>query len=379
MQPLATSRFACLRRYAALLPIIASAGCVAPQPQPLPPDQAVEFRARALNFLKKAATGDDPVLRMQAIEAFQEAAPLAGIPFIEYNLDSPVPAVSFAALMAIGTLRDGMFLERVRTHTEHHDPNVRIAAIFALHRLGDESRTSELSSFLLSHPKAGVRANAAMAIGRLGEPGSVRLLRRALHQEQKNVAKMQILEALAMLGDEAGIERLRFYGYSAVPDQSTLAVMFLANAACHDAEALFRYRLTNAEIPETRLQAARGLGKLDNAEGLELAVRYLFFNSPDTSRPHDPPEVQIERIRGLAALALGAIGRSDALGPLRRAYNQQNQSDYVRLAIARAVIEILPSRPSSDAPRLDPPPRSDDPALIHQPQSPDSSSAGNRR
>ncbi len=324
-------------------------GCMGTLRGTLPAGDQRGFRVSAIEFLKKAAYSDEPVMRMQAIEAMQEVAPRESLPYIEGNIENGYAGVSFASLMAVGTLREKSVIERIRTRAEDSDPSVKIAALYALHRMGDQKRTGELSEILLKHRDARVRANAALAIGRLKEPGSARVLHMALKREQKDAVKMQILEALAMLGDNDGIERLRFYGYSAVPDQSALALMILANASVPEAEELFRYRLDFADQPEIKLQAARGLGRLGHADGLDLSLAYLFFNSPDRHRKNDSPEQQITRIRALAALALEAIGDPQSLKSLRRAFDQDGQSDLVRLAIARAALAII-DRGSNETP-----------------------------
>ncbi|RIK64243.1 MAG: hypothetical protein DCC65_14595 [Planctomycetota bacterium] len=328
---------------AGLTPLFAASGCMRNLHATLPAEEIQPFRQQAVTYLGRAALSDQPVQRMQALEAFQDVDPKDGAAYFSENLDNGYAGVCFAALMAAGTVREAALTQRIRTRAEDADPNVRIAAVFALHRLGDKTRTGELGELLLKHPDARVRANAALAIGRLAEPQSIKLLQMALRREKKDAVVMQILEALAMLGDNHGIERLRLYGYSAVPDQAALALMFLANArpAGPEVEELFRYRLDIADHPEIKLQAARGLGRLGYDSGLELSLSYLTFNAPDRNRPNDPPEQQIIRIRALAALALEAIGDPRALGPLKTAFDREDQPELVKIAIARAAIRII--------------------------------------
>jgi len=313
------------------------------------------FRQESVAFLRQAAMSDDPFLRMQALEAFQDVATDEGLPYVVDNLDNGHPGVSFAALMTIGVLRQSRYIERVRMLAEDSDPNVRIAALFALHRFGDKSRTGELSDFLLADRDARVRGNAALAIGRLEEPSAAKPLERALRREKKEAVKLQVLEGLAMLGNRHAIERLIFSAYSAAPDQASLALMFLANARCAEAEEVFRTRLRQADHPEIKLQAARGLGYLGVDAGEELAAAHLWFNSPQRGRKHDPPEQQIARVRALAALALGAIGNPGSLGPLKLAFDVEDQAPYVRLAIARAALSILDKTRSLRVPPGGPP------------------------
>lgn len=308
---------------------------------PLSSQERQSFRGEALAYLGRAAMSDEPVVRMQALEAFQDCRPDEALTYLSENVDNGYSGVCFAALMSVGAVKARPLEEAARVRAEDSDPNVRIAAIFALHRMGDTRRTGELGNLLLRHPDARVRANAALAIGRLQDVGAVRLLQDALRREKKDAVTMQILEALAFLGDAHGIDRLRLYGYSAVPDQAATALMFLANAKPVEAEELFRYRLDVADHPEIRLQAARGLGRLGYDSGLDLALAYLFFNSPDRRRRDDPPEQQIIRIRALAALALGAIGSPESLGALRKAFDRPDQPELVRVAVARAAIQVM--------------------------------------
>ena len=318
-------------------------GCVQPQLRgALTPVDAARFRADAVRFLQESALGDEPALRMNAIEALADVAPVEGLQSIEMNLENEYAGASFAAMMALGTLREKEFLDRIRTRSEHPDPNVRIAALYALHRMGDQKRTGELGNYLLNHRDAHVRANAALAIGRLGEPSSTRLLNRALKRERKDLPRLQILEALAIMGDRYATEQLIFLGRSAYPDQATLAIGFLANAKSPDADELFRDRLSPSKtFPEIGLAAARGLGVLGDEGGLDLALCYLAFEARGLAAGGEPPEQQTARVRGLAALALEAIGNPEALKALHTAFRLPGQSAYVRLAVARAAIRII--------------------------------------
>jgi HEAT repeat protein len=328
-------------------------GCVRPQLLgTVSAEEQIGLRAAAVEYLREAAFSDQPAIRMNAIEALGEVAPEEGLPCIMLNVENEYPGVSFAALMALGSLGRSDCLDLIRTRAEHNDPNVRIAALYALHRLGDRRRTGELSDYLLHNRDARVRANAALAIGRLEEPSSAKLLRGALKREPKNLAKLQLLEALAILGDKHAAERLIFDGRSAYPDQATLALGFLANARSPEAEDLFRDRLFSKDQPEVRMAAARGLGRLGIDDGLEMAVAHLWFKSPKKSWPKDPAEQQIARVRGLAAMALEAVGSPLALRSLKDAFERPGQSEYVRLAIARAAIRIIGLQQGTQRPAL---------------------------
>ncbi|HVP09811.1 MAG TPA: HEAT repeat domain-containing protein [Phycisphaerae bacterium] len=329
---------------AALSLLVSGSGCLQPARRALPADEEERFRATALEVLKKAAFSEEPAIRMHAIEALQEVAPREGLECISANIENGYGGVSFAALMALGTMRRGEFIEQIRIRAEDADPNVVIAALFALHRLGDQKRTGELSEYLLNNRDFHIRANAALVLGRLEEPSMVKLLRIALQQEKKISPKLQILEALAMYENRNAIERLMAYSYDPRPDVATTALNFLANANSEKAEDVFLYRLRSADFPEIKLEAARGLGRLGRDDGMDLALAHLRFNAPDKNRPNDAPQQQVARIRGLAALALEAIGSPQALGPLKDALSAPEQPEDVRLAVARAAVRIIDQR-----------------------------------
>ncbi|MBK8269260.1 MAG: HEAT repeat domain-containing protein [Planctomycetes bacterium] len=243
--------------------------------------------------------------------------------------------------MAAGEIGATYLVDMVRTRAEHANPHVRLAAIFALHKFGDTSRTSEIANALLNHKDAKVRANAAFILGRIGGKQQIKLLKTALRREKKDLPKMQILEALATIGDRYATERLIFEGYSEVPQQSAVALMMLANAKADMAEEIFWFRMQSSKWPEIQLQAVRGLARLGQPQGRAYAIKALSFNSPVDDNPKDPPQQQISRVRGLAALALESVGDPEALPALKRAFDQPGQSNYVRIAVARAAIRTI--------------------------------------
>ena len=305
-----------------------------------------QFRNDAVMVLKDAALSDDPYLTSNAIEAISESSAGDAAPAIAQNLNTGNRAVTFAALVGLGTLRKGDMIEKYRAAAGDPDPNVRIAAIYALHRCGDSSRMNELGRLLTNEKHAGVRANAAFVLGRIGEPSAAKMLKAALAREQDELARRGMLEALATLKDRGGVNSLIAYGYSADPGQATAGLGALGNARCPEAQGLYLDRLNRAEAPEVRLQAARALGRIgykgyDSSNMLELATAHLFYRTTQVKDPNEPADQQIRRVRALAALALEAIGSPEALKPLRAAFDAPGQSPYVRVAVARAAVGII--------------------------------------
>ena len=69
-------------------------------------------------------------------------------------------------------------------------------------------------------------------------------------------------------------------------------------------------------------------------------MRALRRKRPAARDPNDPPAGQILRRRQLAAAALGAIGRTDALPALDRLMRDP-ADPRVQVSAARAVLEII--------------------------------------
>ncbi len=114
-------------------------------------------------------------------------------------------------------------------------------------------------------------------------------------------------------------------------------------------EKTFEYKFADGEYLETRLAAARGLGKLNRDDGLRLALAALRFDRPERGVSSDSPKNQIMRVRQLAAATLAAIGDARALRPLRDQLDHSNDPR-VQLAAADAILDILNRRWQEESP-----------------------------
>ena len=298
------------------------------------------LQRRAFDYVK-AGLGyrDNPVVRVEAVEALESAGGEEGLPWIRTALLDDHPAVRFAGCVAVGELRDAVAESGVRERLEDGDASVRVAALFAMHRLGHTGRTGEMASYLLDQEDPTVRRNAALLLGLLGEPGAVKLLARAMKDSDPGV-RHHALEAMARLGNAEAKQELKFMSAAGVGSEEVFAINALAatgDRACHDT---FRYKLETAAHLETRLAAARGLGVVGSAEGFQVALRGLRVDRARVGDPDDPPEAQVLRFRQLAAAALGAIGRMDALRQLEAVMNDP-RDPRVQVSAAKAILEII--------------------------------------
>ncbi len=196
---------------------------------------------------------------------------------------------------------------------------VRLAAIFALHRLGDFSHTHDLEQTAID-PRPPVRGDTAFVLGMLGEPTAIPILEEMLRHDADGNVRLQAAEALWRLGSEKGEDALVAATISAYASDQAIALLGLAQP--RDARILGNIEgFLTADYPEVALIAARAAGMLGSDQGYGVARIGAESRDP--------------RQRALAALAFGAIGRTDAQPMLARLL-RDDQPD-VRLAAADAV------------------------------------------
>ncbi|HEY3241755.1 MAG TPA: HEAT repeat domain-containing protein [Phycisphaerae bacterium] len=329
--------------------VLLASGC-APLAQGtgIPGDLAV-LRQRGFETIKRGVQYPHLAsVRAQAVEAFQEAAPEDGLPWIRAALTDAHPAVRFAACLAAGTLQDKLALDGVTRCVADPDESVRVGAIFALHRYGDTHLTGQLAEYLLSASDPAVRRNAALVLGRLGEKGAVSLLARAMRDSDEGV-QLQALESMSLLGRPEAQQQLTFYATSGTGYKEAFAINALGLTHEPRFADTYHYRIRHSDYLETRLAAARALGLLGAADGYTLAAEALNWNSPRRGVPDDPPENQVRRMRQLAVLALGAIGDPRGLPLLDRALTTSDDPN-VQVAIGKAMLEIVNAEQRRQAP-----------------------------
>lgn len=326
-------------RLAAMWAITGAAGC-----SHLAPVDPIQLRTEAAHCLTWYCLDDSASMRVRALEALSDTSAAEGVERFRYALSDDYWGARFEACVGLGEAHDENAMNLLRERLQDSHDGVRAAAIWALHRMGDQSHTSELASLLLEHDDAAVRRLTAQLLGRLGEPKSMVLLRRAARDSDQGV-RWEATAAMARLGNEKAVQQLVYSAHSGFSDRQTFALLELALLAEPKCESLFRYRLEEGPHSETRLVAARGLGRLGQPDGLRLALESLRFDQPNPSPEVvkvDPPQQQIGRIRAMAALALGAIGDESALEALAQA--MRSDVPEVRVAAAKAIVEIVDRR-----------------------------------
>lgn len=330
-----------------LYSVLAAWGCAAPG-RPTSRNTDTELRDRAVEVVKRAVRYK-PLgsVRAQGLEVLQQRLPSEALPWLRNALDDDDPGVRFAAVLALGTLRDRTSHGRIHRYAEHESASLRVAVYYALHRMGDTQYSARLPAVLLDDASAAARRDAAFVLGLLGEANAVKLLAKAMRDKDDSVQR-QALESMALLGSSEAIQQLTFAVSSGTGAERLAALNALADLGKPKLANTFAYKLRTGEYIEVKLAAARGLGVLGNHEGLKVALRALGFNSPRKDAGHDPPGEQIARVRQLAATALGAIRDRRALPTLRKRLYDSTYP-HVQVAAADAILQILGERTAKPA------------------------------
>lgn len=297
------------------------------EPPPVPPrvETTLEPRLveRAAAEVAAAAQADDPLRRANAAEAAQHLPRGEAESLLLERLGDDDARVRFAAAMAVGGERfdSPAIRESLEQLVAGESPNARIAGLFALHRLGDTSRSQAMAEATLSSDPV-LRANAAVALGLTDEPSAVDVLAPLLTDRDGNVA-LNAAEALWHLGDERGLEPLVIATVNQHADDNVIGTLGLSARSDPRVRQALRGKLTDDYV-EVRLAAARALGRVGSDAGYGVAMAAIDKGNP----------LQ----RGLAARAFGDIGRRDAkamLAPLLAADDAN-----LRLAAATALLQL---------------------------------------
>jgi HEAT repeat protein len=281
--------------------------------------------AAARQELMVAASSDDPVLRENAMEAVRGLKDPGVAAIIRRGLQDPQAVVRFRAALAAGDQRLEGVQPLLEPMVDTPDLHLRVAVIYALHRLGVTDYTRELEKTAV-HPEPGVRADTAMVVGLLGEKSAIRSDRsvlRVLARDSEPLVRQRAWEAIWRLGDSSSVDELVGLSMSRFADDQMLAIQALAAPRNTTVREAVRNCLT-ADHEETSLVAARAMGQLGSDDGYGVALKGAKSGEG--------------RQRFLAALAFGAIGRSDAQPTLRKLMSDRDPR--VKLAAATGLLEI---------------------------------------
>jgi HEAT repeat protein len=289
-----------------------------PATKPTALDPALREQAKAV--INDGLVANAGVIRAHAIEAVKQVMPEQKQSILN-GLKDRALGVRYAAAMAVGDLKLADAKPDLIKMAEDRDGRIRAATRYALHRLGDYSRTRDLET-LAKDMNPQVRSSAAVAIGLIGEESGLLVLR-PMQRDKEGFVRLAVAEAMWRLGDNAGRDTLIGASVSRFSDDQMAGTLALGATRNKEVRGHVYVNLT-AEYVEVQLVAARVMGQLDSDAGWPIAMKAV--GSKDV------------RQRQLAALALGAIGRSDSQDALRKLLDDDDQD--VQVAAAMGILQL---------------------------------------
>ena len=305
------------------------------------------LRTQALERLRHSVNSAEPLIKMRAIESCVDLQLPNAAHICSEAISSSAPALQFVGPMGMIEIPSRAAEPTLKKLLSSSDASVRLAAIGALHRLGQTQHSGELIT-ALDNPSPRTRGNALMILGRVGDESAIPAIRQILEEDEVERVQWQAGEALVLLGDEKVLSQLQLWEYSRNWQVRIFAVELMGQVRDKD---LFVPDLLGALQDRNQLvqlQAARSLGRLGQQDGFQPAMRYLYPTAGDQrdiagqmGLGSNSPQLaqRIGQIRSLAALALGEIGNWDAATALAKALDDTDPQ--VALAAASASLRLL--------------------------------------
>ena len=297
-------------------------------------DNVQPLALEARDVLIDQTTSPTPVLRAHAVEALGQVARVSSIRYILTALSDEYSGVRFAACMALMELGYQAAEPLLEGHLEDPDVSVRVAAAGALHSLGQKRHFAIFGQAIKSQEPT-VRRNACLVIGRMGDtdPGLLKVLRRIYVRDEDMSVKLQAAEAMALLGDKKMQRMMANYSRSGYDDEQILGLLTIGQIGGDQwlEQVAYVYQQSRGgKRLGMRLVAGRALAMMGDDRGFNTALRALSHKSGSSS--------ESARVRALAAMAVGQMGRPEALCKLRSLL--EDVDDEVRVAGACAILKI---------------------------------------
>jgi len=286
---------------------------------------------QAFQIIQEGLADADPQVRANTIEVVAATKQIRLMPKIHRLLNDEAVPVKFSAILAVGDLQYSLAEREVQLFLKDENENIRIAAAYAITRLGHAQYFDVFRNAVTSEDQT-VRANAALLMGKSGHENALKLLYWVLQRkDSSDMVRFNAVEAIAMLGDERIFPKLWAIVYSAYADDRIIGIRAMGALGTSKAKEVLITKLDD-DVLEVRLAAAEQLGKLKDPIG-EPEVLNVF--TKDLTANLDKKD--LERIKKLTALAIGQIGTNN----LQRFLPQllMDESKFVRIAAAKAVFQ----------------------------------------
>jgi HEAT repeat protein len=290
----------------------------------------------ATQIVSKGLLHEDPYVRTRAVEVVATTGQIKLMPKVQRLLENDfVSPVRFAAALAIGDIEYRFAEKSIRPLLNDPDENIRIAAAYAMNKLGtmDSATSLEALRKAIASDDQVVRANAAYLMGKSGDKRARKFLYMVIRtKDSSEKVIFQAVESIAMLGDEhIFTPKLWPMVISTYADDRVMGIRAMGALGTPKAKEVLITKLDD-HILAVRLVAAEQLGRLGDTTGEPEVLDVFRKNLAAGLNPE-----QLEHINMLTALAIGQI-RTESLS---RFLPQllRDQSEFVRLAAAKAVFQ----------------------------------------
>lgn len=306
-------------------------GCKESQEHPRLFGKGVEnLRSRALAIIDEALSNPDPQIRAKAAEVVAATGQKQLMPKVQNLLTDDYVPVRFLAALAVGDMDYYLAKTAVWRLFQVADENTKIAAAYALYKLGDRQYLEPIRKAALSSDQT-VRANAVMLLGKAGDDSVLELLYWAKNDDDSEPkVRYQAAESIAELGDKTIMPKLWTLLVSKFVENKIIGIRAMAALGTIDAKEALITKLDD-DVLEVRLTAAEELAVLGDMSGQDVVLS--VFKQRLTAGMDRQSE---ERVMVLTALAIGRIGTPKLTRYLAELI--RSDSPLVRLAAAQAVL-----------------------------------------
>jgi len=291
-----------------------------------------KLNPKALAIVAQGLADTDPKIRTKAIEVAAAAQQKQLMPQVRKLLRDDYIPVRFAAALAVGDTEYYPAKDFLAKLLNAQDDNTKIAAAYALYKLGYKENLETIKKAVLSSDQT-VRANAVVLLGKGGDDSALKDLYWAKNDEgSERKVRYQATEAIARLGDEKIIPKIWTLLISKFVDNKLIGIQAMGELGTIQAKDALLTKLDD-DVLEVRLAAARQLGTLGDNSGskqvLQVFEENLTLGMNEQGR---------ERVLVLASLAIGPIGTKELSKYLPELLD--DRSKLIRLAAAQAVLQI---------------------------------------
>lgn len=291
-----------------------------------------KLRSQALGIIEQGLNNPDPRIRAKAAEAVAATGQKQLMPKVQKLFGDDYVPVRFAAALAVGDMEYYLAKSAAQRLTQVEDENTKIAAAYAMYRLGYRQYLEPIRQAVKSSDQT-LRANAVVLLGKAGDAGSLELLYWAKDNDNSEPkVRYQATEAIAKLGDEKIMPKIWTMLVSKFGEAKIIGIKAMGALGTAQAREALLTKLDD-DVLEVQLAAAEQLAMLGDNSGEQVVLN--IFEKRLTAGLDAQSQ---ERIMVLSTLAIGRLGTPKTTRYLSKLI--ESESPLIRLAAAQASLQI---------------------------------------